>query len=230
MARLIIAGTKPWNRTAYDRWQASTSHEHLYISSREELTVEAAGSFRPDYIFFLHWSWMIPAALYDAYRCVVFHMTDLPYGRGGSPLQNLIERGHATTKISAIEVVEALDAGPVYLKREVSLGGSAEDIFVRLTSVCFDLIEEIASTNPAPQPQTGEPVFFRRRTPDQSRIDTAAADLEKLYDFIRMLDADSYPRAFLDYGPYRLEFGRVSHANGALKAEVRITIHRQEQE
>ena len=30
-------------------------------------------------------------------------MTDLPYGRGGSPLQNLIIRGFESTKISAIE-------------------------------------------------------------------------------------------------------------------------------
>ncbi len=26
------------------------------------------------------------------FECVCFHMTDVPYGRGGSPLQNLIIR------------------------------------------------------------------------------------------------------------------------------------------
>ena len=46
-------------------------------------------------------------------------MTDLPYGRGGSPLQNLIARGFLETKISAILVEKQLDAGPVYLKMEL---------------------------------------------------------------------------------------------------------------
>ncbi len=48
------------------------------------------------------------------FNCVVFHMTDLPFGRGGSPLQNLISRGIYKTKISAIKVVKEIDAGPIY--------------------------------------------------------------------------------------------------------------------
>ena len=48
-------------------------------------------------------------------------MTDLPYGRGGSPLQNLIVRGHKETKISAIKVVKELDAGPVLSSLELML-------------------------------------------------------------------------------------------------------------
>lgn len=31
-----------------------------------------------------------------------FHMTNFPYGRGGSPLQNLMKRGHHTTTITAL--------------------------------------------------------------------------------------------------------------------------------
>jgi methionyl-tRNA formyltransferase len=44
-------------------------------------------------------------------------MTDLPFGRGGSPLQNLISRKIYNTKLSAIRVVKELDAGPVFLKK-----------------------------------------------------------------------------------------------------------------
>ena len=47
-------------------------------------------------------------------------MTDLPYGRGGSPLQNLIVRGHKHTMISAIKCVKELDAGPIYLKKPLT--------------------------------------------------------------------------------------------------------------
>lgn len=44
-------------------------------------------------------------------------MTDLPYGRGGSPLQNLIVRNHYKTKISEIRVKKEIDSGPIYLKK-----------------------------------------------------------------------------------------------------------------
>jgi len=38
-------------------------------------------------------------------------MTDLSYGRGGSPLQNLIVRGYKDTMISALWIEKELDSG-----------------------------------------------------------------------------------------------------------------------
>ena len=51
----------------------------------------------------------IPTEIFTSFECIVFHMTDLPYGRGGSPLQNLIVRGHKKTKVSALKVVKEVD-------------------------------------------------------------------------------------------------------------------------
>jgi methionyl-tRNA formyltransferase len=73
-----------------------------------------------------------------------------------------------------------------------------------------------------PTPQQGEVVNFTRRKPEQSRI-LDPASLWDLYDFIRMLDADGYPRAFLDYAGLRLEFSRAGLHDGRLQAEVKIT-------
>ena len=64
---------------------------------------------------------IIPKKIYSNYDCIVFHMTDLPYGRGGSPLQNLIVRGHKETKISALNVQSGLDTGDIYLKKKLIL-------------------------------------------------------------------------------------------------------------
>ena len=50
----------------------------------------------PRYIFFLHWDWRVPHVIWQQHECVCFHMTDVPYGRGGSPLQNLILEGTMT--------------------------------------------------------------------------------------------------------------------------------------
>ena len=43
-------------------------------------------------------------------------MTDLPFGRGGTPLQNLIVKGFDKTKISALKVTKGIDAGPNIFK------------------------------------------------------------------------------------------------------------------
>jgi len=34
--------------------------------------------------------------------------------------------------------------------------------------------------------------------------------LEKIYDYIRMLDAEGYPGAFIKFRKYKLEFSRAS--------------------
>ena len=80
-------------------------------------------------------------------------MTDLPYGRGGSPLQNLIIRGNKTTKISAIKVTKGIDEGPVYLKKELNLDGTAKEIFVRSAYIIQEMIESIINSTIFPKPQ-----------------------------------------------------------------------------
>lgn len=177
-----------------------------------------------EYIFFLHWSWIIPASIFERHNCIVFHMTDLPYGRGGSPLQNLIIRGHKHTKLSAIKVDRGIDTGDIYLKKDLPLNGTATEIFERAGLLMKDMIKEIVNNKPVPSPQQGEPTVFARRTPKQSLISEEITDLEKLYDFIRMLDADNYPRAFLETKRFRFEFSKAeTNFQNHITANVTIT-------
>jgi methionyl-tRNA formyltransferase len=82
-------------------------------------------------------------------------------------------------------------------------------------------MKEIISTNPKTTDQEGIPVYFKRRTPEESEI-LQIENLQSLFDFIRMLDADGYPRAFIDYEGYRLEFSNASISNGCIHADVKI--------
>ena len=150
-------------------------------------------------------------------------MTDLPYGRGGSPLQNLIARGISETKISALRCVEDMDAGPIYLKKPLSLYGSAEEIYLRAARVIEDMIVEILDKHPDPVPQEGKATIFKRRKPEQSNL-AAVTALEEAFDLIRMLDADGYPPAFLEIGPFKLEFTRASRKTDQIVSDVRITL------
>lgn len=222
MARVIIATIKPWNVRNYHRWAKDTKHESLLVQTPAELSVEAVDDFKPEYIFFPHWSHKIPATIYRRYECIVFHMTDLPFGRGGSPLQNLLVRGIYETNISAIRVVEAMDAGPIYLKRPLSLYGTAEEIYIRASHLIFNMIDEILLNPSEPIPQTGEVVEFKRRTPKESEIPLLPS-LTHIHDFIRMLDVESYPSAYLIHEGFRYEFTHATLRDGRIQADVKIT-------
>lgn len=191
------------------------------IRTAEELTAEKLTAIGAEMVFFPHWSWIIPDSVYSGFECVIFHMTDVPYGRGGSPLQNLIVRGHEQTQLSALRAGKEIDAGPVYMKRPLSLDGTAEQILRRAARLTSSMIVDIVEGRPMPVPQQGEPVVFKRRRPEDGNL-SAVSDLKGAYDYIRMLDADGYPPAFLDVGPWRLEFREAQVEGDAVRASVHI--------
>ena len=166
---------------------------------------------------------MIPSEIVSRFECVVFHMTDLPYGRGGSPLQNLIKRGHKQTKLSALRCVRGVDEGPIYLKESLSLEGAAEEILQRASYQIEKMIIQIVTQRLTPNPQRGEVVQFRRRGADESDI-SQVEDLDGLYDHIRMLDADGYPPAFLQSPQFRFEFKSAKRMDSFVEAVVRVRV------
>lgn len=226
--KIIIAAIKSWNIERALKLQEKYMgiHDIVIYSEKNELSYDNVRNFNPDYIFLPHWSYIIPQKITDSWECVVFHMTDLPYGRGGSPLQNLIVRGHNETKISAIKVTEQLDGGPVYMKRPLTLDGSAQEIFVRCSDIIFsEMIPCFLEEKLIPIPQSGEPVVFKRRKPEESEI-TGDMELEKIYDYIRMLDAEGYPRAYIDYGDYRLSFEAASFDKASQTVEAKVVFRK----
>jgi methionyl-tRNA formyltransferase len=219
----IIASTKSWNIHLPDRLNSKTGSSFHLISDPYELTMDNLIKLNPKYIFFPHWSDIIPSEVFEKFNCIIFHMTDLPFGRGGSPLQNLVSRGIYETHISALKCIAEVDAGPIYLKRPFSLYGAAEDIYLRASDIIEEMIVEIIQTNPVPMEQRGNPTYFKRRKAEQSNLlDTET--LEQAFDMIRMLDAEGYSQAFINVGKYRLEFSRASRKLESLTADVKITL------
>jgi methionyl-tRNA formyltransferase len=217
----VVCTIKPWNLAAYARRTPALPGNWHLVQAPEQLTPAMLEKLAPRYVFFPHWSWRVPAGIIERFECICFHMADVPYGRGGSPLQNLIARGHKTTKMTALRMVEELDAGPVYLKRPLSLEGRAQDIFERAAELVYDMVGDITAREIVPVPQQGEPVVFERRTPQQSVLPQDGSASE-IFDFIRMLDAPTYPKAFIDCGPWRIEFDQARLEGDAVEARAVI--------
>ena len=220
---IIIVSNKEWHKKYVAEVASRTGFEVIYIDEKEKVNKSYLEQFKPRYIFFPHWSYIIPAEVYDNFECVIFHMTDLPFGRGGSPLQNLIERGIYETKLSALRCCKELDGGDIYLKRPLSLWGTAEEIYLRAAELTKEMMIEIVQNKIKPLPQSGEAVLFKRRKPEQSDISNLES-LEKVFDYIRMLDADGYPHAYADVGKLHFEFERAALKDGFIKADVKISL------
>jgi methionyl-tRNA formyltransferase len=218
----IVIGSRPWNRTIFDSVISTYPGTWFFFSDLKPLTRKYLESIAPRQIFFLHYSSVVPGWITKAWECIGFHMTDLPYGRGGSPLQNLILGGHRFTRLTAFRMTSELDAGPVYAKETLCTAGNAEEIYIRATILAAGMIRQILDEQPEPVAQEGKPVFFRRRLPPESEIPEISS-LEGLYDFIRMLDAEEYPRAFFTYEGFRYEFRRAALYDRRIVADVTIT-------
>lgn len=217
---VVFASCKPWHKPLFESLKKKINVNWIYASTPNDLN-GVIDAIDPKYIFFLHWNWLVPEIVWKKHECVCFHMTDVPYGRGGSPLQNLILAGHKETKLTALRMVSEMDAGPVYTKRLLQLEGTAEEIYVRAGVLSAEIIEWMIEHRPVPVEQMGDVVLFKRRKPEQSVLPESGT-LSSVYDFIRMLDADGYPHAFIEHGEFMLKLSNAKLENGRLVAEVEI--------
>ena len=220
---IIIVSNKEWHRKYVKEIATRTNKDVIYIDNKACITHDYLNKLQPEWVFFPHWSYIIPAEVYENMNCVIFHMTDLPFGRGGSPLQNLIARGIYETKLSALKCTAQLDAGDIYIKQPLSLWGTAEEIYLRAAELTKEMIIQIVKEKPQLHKQQGEPVVFRRRKPSEGDIGKLKY-LSEVFDYIRMLDADTYPPAFLDKNNLHIEFTRASLKDGHILADAKIFI------
>lgn len=217
----IVATEKIWNIEAF-----YFNFGHLYknwvlISQLKDLETTIK-RYKPEYVFFPHWSHEVPKHILDMTNCIAFHATKLPYGRGGSPIQNMIIRGHKSTHLTMFKMTEKLDEGDIYYQIPISLEGHAEEIYNRISYAVMELIKLFIKEKPIPKKQEGEPIYFKRRKPEESEMPSPIT-IDKLYDFIRMLDAYSYPKAFIKLGDIKIEFSNAILRTNHMECNVKIT-------
>lgn len=89
--------------------------------------------------------------------CLNVHGSLLPRWRGAAPMQRAIEAGDAVTGITIMQVVEALDAGAMYLKGEIAIDsemtvGILHDKMAELgAKLIVEVLDKLDSITPVPQ-------------------------------------------------------------------------------
>lgn len=104
-------------------------------------------------------------------RVFVIHESPLPQGRGWSPLAWQIIEGKNDIIITLLEAVDRVDAGPIVAQAQVHLGGHelADEIHAEVVRAKCQLMQTADLGKRVMQ--SGEPSYYRRRTPEDSRLD-----------------------------------------------------------
>ena len=176
-----------------------------------------------DYLFFPHFSQIIPESIYTNFKCIGFHTGDLPFDRGGSPIQHKIIQQEYRTRVSAIKIEDKIDAGPIYVQANIDLKkGDIAQILKNLSKICAQMMEEIIVKNLEPKKQKESKTFKPRLSESDSNLGRLDLNLQSIYDRIRMVDGYEYPRAYIELGEYRLEFTEANFDGKTLVTTCKI--------
>ena len=163
MKHYVIATQREWGVKAFELITQHDDDKQWTLACDWVSLRNAIYIYEPRFVFCLNWSSYVPPDVLAMAECVNFHCTELPFGRGGAPIENLLLRGHTETVITAHRMTEELDAGPIYGQRgPVSLAGTKAEILERFIEPVVELVRFIVDTEPEPYPQVGEIVKFSR--------------------------------------------------------------------
>lgn len=132
---------------------------------------------------------------------IVVHASDLPKGKGMSPLTWQILEGRNRIPITLFEAVEAIDAGPIYLKGYMDFLGNEllhemqNSVGVKIMEMCQAFLNDWPQILSKSIEQTGESSFYKKRTAEDSRLDPQKS-LAEQFNLLRVVDNERYPAFF----------------------------------
>lgn len=130
---------------------------------------------------------------------IVVHASDLPKGKGFSPLQWQIIEGQNQITLTLFEVVEKIDAGPFYIKDLLKFDGTEllpelrEKMALKIIDMCLHYVNNYGQIKAVKQ--IGEESFYRRRRPADDELDIKKTIAEQ-FNHLRIADNDTYPLYF----------------------------------
>jgi methionyl-tRNA formyltransferase len=191
-----------WALDIYDKVQNIYNDEHNFLIWRKKDDFDAfkLKEFKPDLILWYGWSWMVEETFVNNYESVMLHPSPLPKYRGGSPIQNQIINGEKIGAVTLFKMNEGLDKGDIYQQLPMSLTGTLDDIFRRISDLGFAATCDIINNNYTLRTQDeSKSSYYKRRSTKDSEItleELKTQSAEYLHNKIRMLN-DPYPNAFI---------------------------------
>lgn len=144
---------------------------------------------------------------------LVVHASDLPKGRGFSPLSWQILEGKDSIPVCLIEAAEEVDSGPVIYREWMHFEGHEllEELHKALGEKTMDLCHRYLRESRPPDGELQSEIgtYYGRRRPADSRLDVALP-LAAQFNLLRIVDNKKYPAWFELFGhKYRISIEKL---------------------
>lgn len=168
-----------------------------------------------DVAFYLGCTRITPKRVLDcSKRNLVVHASDLPQGKGFSPLTWQIIDGVNDITMTLFEAAVECDAGDIIFKEQMHFEGHEllDELQHALGEMTITLCMRYLNSEicPVGQPQSGKSTYYARRYPKDSEIDPNLTLLEN-FNRLRVVDNQKYPAFFSHNGhQYKLTIEKIS--------------------
>lgn len=144
---------------------------------------------------------------------LVIHASNLPEGRGWSPLTWQILEGKAEITVTLFEATEEVDAGVIYLQEQILFKGDEllpelqEKLSMSIIRLAKKFVDDFSQMEG--REQEGVPSFYPRRKPEDSELDVNKPIAEQ-FNLLRVCDNEQYPAFFYLHGcKYKLKIEKA---------------------
>lgn len=132
---------------------------------------------------------------------LVVHASDLPKGRGWSPVSWKILEGNNYLPVVLLEAEDEVDSGLIYYKKWLDIHPSdlVEDWRKKLANISFELAEKFVDSYPEAiniaSKQIGQASFYPKRKPSDGELDVEKTIIQQ-FNLLRISDNEAYPAFF----------------------------------
>lgn len=165
----------------------------VFVHNKEEIC-------QGDVCFLLSCTKILPESFlkFNKYN-IVIHASDLPKGKGFSPLQWQILEGKDSIVLTLFHAVKELDAGDYYLKEMLRFEGHElmeelhDKMGVKINEMAEKFIHNINILKP--KKQIGNSTYYPKRTIENDKLDMNKS-ITELFNHFRIANNDEYPLYF----------------------------------
>lgn len=155
-----------------------------------------------DVCFYLSCSEIVRAPTLSLFRhSLVVHGSDLPRGRGWSPLTWQILEGESRIPITLFEAAANVDRGVIYAQTWVEFEGHElidelrAGLMLATRSLCNEFLVRYPGILQEARQQTGDATYYSRRSPADSQL-SADQSIDEQFPLFRVADNSRYPTFF----------------------------------
>jgi len=151
-----------------------------------------------DVLLLLSCNKILPLELLSLHKYnLVIHESDLPKGRGWSPVSYQVEKGIMDIPVTLFEANQELDTGKWYIKSTIKLNGTEliDEIREKQFNVTLSMIKKFLTGSKEGNNQFGDETYYAKRSEDNQQLDISKS-IEDQFDKLRVCDNNRYPSHF----------------------------------